>query len=453
MKTNLAHRSRGSVLIVAMLFAALLAIALSSYVALNTHSLKMANRSFYATEAVNMAENAIEEALWSFNQFNDGVTTAWDGWNTSGGAAATRTFTDVCHGANATGSVKVYIDHYNPAAGVQPKVVAQASVMLPGGEQAVTKVVEVKLKRRTMFAGGLVALNRISFNGNNASVDSWISDPDNDPATAAIAYSAGVRRDKGSIGAASGTSTISIGNADIWGTAAVGGASTAAISVGSNGTVGPFGTASGVKNPANLATDFTTNIEPISNPTSGTPLGSLGAALGADGTTTAWRAPSITGNLTVYGNVTIVLTAGPGTSAISLTGTSGITLAPGAKLVIYTEGDVAIGGNGLLNSSAQTDTFQLWGTSQSTFPQNIQIAGNGALKGVIYAPNGNVTISGNGDVMGAVIGKTITLAGNVAFHFDESLANWGATTPYGVTRWRELILPADRATYAAQLAF
>jgi hypothetical protein len=453
MKSSHAHRSRGTVLIVAMLFAALLAVALSSYVALNTHSLKMANRSFYAIEAVNMAENAIEEAIWSFNQFNAGVTTAWDGWNISGGGAATRTFTDMYYGANATGSVNVYIDHYNPAAGVQPTVVAQARVILPGGGQPVTKVVEVKLKRRTMFAGGLVALKSISFNGNNASVDSWISDPDHDPATAAVAYSAGVRRDKGSIGAASGTSTISIGNADIWGTAAVGGVSTAAISVGSNGTVGPFGTASGVKNPAYLATDFTTNIEPISNPASGALLSSVGAALGADGTTTAWRAPSITGNLTVHGNVTLVLTAGPGSAAISLTGNNGITLAPGATLIIYTEGDVALGGNGLLNGSAQTDTFQLWGTSQSAFAQNIQIAGNGALKGVIYAPNGNVTISGNGDVMGAVVGKTITVAGNAAFHYDESLANWGATTPFGVTRWRELVLPADRATYAAQLAF
>lgn len=453
MQTNRSHSSRGSVLIVAMLFAALLAIALSSYVALNTHSLKMANRSFYATEAVNMAESALEEAVWSFNQFNGGDTTTWDDWNTSDGATATRTFTDFSLGANATGSVNVYVDHYNPAAGVQPTVVAQASVTLPGGQQAVTKVVAVKLKRRTMFAGGLVAVNSISFNGNNASVDSWISDPDNDPATVAIPYSAGVRRDKGSIGAASGTSTISVGNADIWGTAAVGGSSTAAISVGSNGTIGPFGTPSGVKKPASLATDFKANLDPVANPTAGTILGSVGSSLGTDGTTTTWRAPNIVGNLTVHGKATLVLTAGPGTPAINLTGNNGITLAAGATLVIYTQGDVSIAGNGLLNSSAQTDTFQLWGTSGSSIAQDIRITGNGALKGVVYAPNANITIAGNGDVMGAVVGKNITLAGNAAFHYDESLANWGTTTPYGVCQWRELILPADRATYAAQLAF
>src|SRR5687768_1997235 len=47
---------RGSVLVVAMVFATLLGLALTSFVVLNTHSLKMANRTFYAAEAVNMAE-------------------------------------------------------------------------------------------------------------------------------------------------------------------------------------------------------------------------------------------------------------------------------------------------------------------------------------------------------------------------------------------------------------
>ncbi len=86
-----------------MIFAALLALALSSFVDLNTNSLRMAHRSFYAAEAVNMAEAGLEEAIWSFNQAQTGNAAAWHGWNTSDGVKATRTFTDFTLGSNATG--------------------------------------------------------------------------------------------------------------------------------------------------------------------------------------------------------------------------------------------------------------------------------------------------------------------------------------------------------------
>ncbi len=435
-----------------MVFGALLAVALGSFVALNTHSLKMSLRSYAVGEAVNMAESGLEEAVWSFNQAQAGDPAAWDGW-TINGAVATRTFNDFSLGANATGVVNVYVDSFNPPAGFQPTIVAQAVVTLPNGHGEVSRMVELKLKRRSYFAAGLVAKDTVNFSGNNASVDSWISDPDQDPGTAPVPYSAGVRRDRGSVGAASVTANILLNNADIWGTAAVGGTSSAAISVGANGRVGPFGTASGVKDPASIATDFTANLDPISNPTGGTVLASLGATLGTAGTTTTWRAPQLTGSITIQGDVTLVLTAGPGVPAIDLTGTKMITVTPGSRLRIYTEGDVKIAGNGLFNENDSPDTFQLWGTSTAAIAQDIQIAGNGALTGIIYAPNGNIRINGNGDVMGAAVGRHVTITGNAAFHYDESLANWSASSPFGITRWRELRTPDERAVHASHLAF
>lgn len=449
---SLRSPARGSVLVLAMLFGTLMVVALSSYVALNTHSHKMSNRSFYASEAMNMAESGLEEALWAFNQANAGDTTAWNGWTTSG-TTATRIFTDFPLSANATGQVKVYVNHYNPTPTVQPVVVAEASVTLPHNQGVVRRTVEVNMKRRSYFAAGLVAKNNINFTGTTASVDSWISDPDNNPATAAVAYNSSIRRDRGAIGATAVTATISVGNADIFGTAAVGGTSSSAINVGPNGKVGPFSTSNGVKDPAAVATDFTANFDTVSNPTGGTVLASIGATLGTDGMTTIWRAPQISDSVTIYGNVTLILTAGAGTDAIEIEGSEGITLAPGATLKIYTEGDVKITGNGLLNPNTAPETFQLWGTSTSAIAQDIQVSGNGALKGVVYAPNANIRISGNGDVMGAAVGKNITLDGNAAFHYDESLANWGSNTPFGVVRWRELVTPADRQVYAANLAF
>jgi hypothetical protein len=448
-----ADARRGSVLLTALLTAALIAVSIGGYVTLNTQSLKLATRSFYLAEAINMAEGGLEEAIWSFNQAQAGDTSAWTGWNTSDGITAKRTLTDFALGGNATGVVKVYVDRYNPPASYQPKVISEATVTLPNGGQIITKMVEVRMKRRSYFASGLVAKNGIKFSGNTASVDSWISDPDKDDATAVVPYSAGVRRDKGSVAASSITATISVGNADIFGTASVGSSSSTAVSVGSNGKVGPFGTGNGVKNPASVATDFMTNLENVSAPTGGTILGSIGTSIGTTGTTTTWQVSHIDDNLTVYGNVTLILTAGVGTDAINLTGTEGITIAAGATLKIYTAGDIKIAGNGILNNNDSPETLQIWGTSTSATAQDIRIAGNGALKAVVYAPNGDVEINGNGDVMGAVVGKEIELTGNAAFHYDESLAGMGDDTPFGVYKWREILSPAERTTNATVLAF
>ena len=105
------HQQRGSVLIVAALFAAIIAVALGSYMVLSSTSLKLANRSFYSNAALNLAETGIEEAMWSFNQVHGGAAlgTAWAGWTitpTSGAdGIATRTFSNFPLAGNTTGAV------------------------------------------------------------------------------------------------------------------------------------------------------------------------------------------------------------------------------------------------------------------------------------------------------------------------------------------------------------
>ena len=451
------RHGRGSILIVAMLISAVIALSLGSYIALSRSSLKLANRSFYNTGAMNIAETGIEEALWSFNQATAGVAlaTAWQGWDISDGVSAKRTFTDFTLSGNNQAAVKVYVDHYNPTASTQPIAVAQSTITLPNDARTLSKTIEVKLRRRSKFAMGLVAKNQITFNGNNASVDSWNSDPDNNPGTAAIPYSAGVKNDRGSVGSTSvAVGSVAINNADIWGFASVGSSSASALSVGTNGTIAAFGSPAGTVDTTRVATDFTANFDPVTDPAGGSTLGPIGATLGSAGVTATYRfGGTISSNLTIYGHVTLVLTALPGTNAINLTGGDGLTLAANSTLVIYTAADVKIAGNGLLNNNVSPATFQLWATGVPGAGQDLQIAGNGALKGIVYAPNAHVKINGNGDIMGSIVANNITVVGNAAFHYDESLANWGANNPYGIVKWRELLTAADRAAYAGVLSF
>src|ERR1051326_809935 len=82
MKSHLHLRSRrGSVLIVALLLAAIIGISLVSYLKLANGSLKQANRSFYANSGMNVAEVGLEQAIACFNQLdNTTVASAWSGW-------------------------------------------------------------------------------------------------------------------------------------------------------------------------------------------------------------------------------------------------------------------------------------------------------------------------------------------------------------------------------------
>lgn len=93
--------------------------------------------------------------------------------------------------------------------------------------------------------------------------------------------------------------------------------------------------------------------------------------------------------------------------------------------VIYLEGSTPgsnvaqLSGNGVSNATGQPARFQLMTNSA----KNVQVSGNANFNGVIYAPSANITISGNGQIYGSVVGKGITSSGNGAIHFDLALAD------------------------------
>ncbi|MDI1320455.1 MAG: hypothetical protein PSW75_09740 [bacterium] len=483
MKTSLpspCRSQRGSLLIVAMILCAVIGISLVSYLNLGRSSMTISNRGLYNSAAMNLAENGLEEAMYALNK--DAVDGSYDwvttgGWTLtgSGNVNARRRLTPPSgtFDQGTTGYVNVYV--YNYAGTAPPKAVARAVITLAGvTTKTIEKWVYIQARTTSKFANGLVAKNSLTFNGNNASVDSWDSKSDTTTTADDIKYSAGVRDDNGSIGSISvAVGAVGVNNADIWGFASTG---AGLPSVGSNGVIGPFGTANGTMDMSHVSSDFTASFDPVTAPTSPAPTaitaignGDLPMTVGTVGATTSFSLPSISasGNstkvLTIVGNVTLVLTNTAGSSAIGLTGQSGIVLAPGATLKIYTAGDISIAGNGVTNGGTTAATannpsnFQIWGTSTTT--QDIKVAGNGVLSAIVYAPNANVTINGNGDVEGSVVANNITLTGNAAFHYDESLARFGGANPYRVASWRELTQDDiassndDRAFYRTDLTW
>jgi hypothetical protein len=483
---RLPSSNRGSALIVAMMFATLIAIALTSYLALSLNSMRLAQRSFYANAAVDLTDTGLEQVLWSLNHSTwsgagftqvTGTTTQWAG--TFPSASTYYTYTQ-----GVKGQVKVWVDLSNTNL---PHAVAEAIVTLGDGT-TLTKAAEVYMQRRSYFSNGLVAKNSITFSGNNASVDGWNSNPTN-TAGVNIPYTAAVANDSGQVGSTSvNVDSISVSNANIYGYAAIGSNSLSGISVGSNGLVGPYGTPNGTIDSTRVTYDFTTSFP---DATAATTAGYTLPAISNGGTTTLPRAgdtpasdgkyyysiPSISlsgnGNeLAIAGGNVVINLTNTASTTLSVAGQGSINIATGSTLAVYTAGNVSIAGNGVSNgtydpadpiSSANTpnqpSSFQLYGTLPATSAppyQSIAISGNGILSGVVYAPNASISLNGggsSGQVLGAMVGNTVAVTGNSTFHYDESLANLGAGNLWGLSKWRELTSTSDRNAYASDLNF
>lgn len=100
---------RGAIILVALCFAAVLAISLSSYLAISSQAMRLSNRSFQTDLSRQLAEAGLEQALAAFNA-ND-----WTGWTIAGTTASrTVTFASTKYGGvNVTGSFKLRVDNYN----------------------------------------------------------------------------------------------------------------------------------------------------------------------------------------------------------------------------------------------------------------------------------------------------------------------------------------------------
>lgn len=440
---------RGSVLIVAMLITAMLALVLASYFNLSLTSSRQTRRTFDRNAAFHLAEAGVEEAVWSYNQALAGSTEAWRLWDTDG-IAAWRRFNDFTLTPGSTGSVKVYASNTSPSGSTRPSIIAESTVETNSTGTA-TQMIEVTLRRRSFFSNGLTARRTLAFKGTNTSFDSWDSDPDRNPATAPVDYGITNRKDVNGIASASlDTGAVLVKQASIYGYVSTGGKQPI---VGTDGLIGPFGSAPGTINPDRVATDFTANFPVFPSPADGTYIAALGPTLGTLGQATRWRTPNIklTGKqtLTILGDVTLVLTAPAGTDAILMAGTSSAIIIPaGSSLTLHVEGDILIAGQGLANGNTQPASFKIWGSNTTETAQSITLAGKGALRAVVYSPNGDVTLNGHGDMMGAVVARDITLTGNAAFHYDSSLADLNDNAPYGPASWRLISSSSERASLA-----
>ncbi|MDI1250782.1 MAG: hypothetical protein PSV13_18105 [Lacunisphaera sp.] len=469
MKPSVHHR--GSVLITCLLFSIIIAIALTSYLRLASNSYTQADRAFLNTTALALAEQGLEQGLECYNLLDEAANpaAAWTGWTINGPVATLKT-SNLSLDNRAIGTIQVYVTDYNPAPGTSPKLVAKATV-LPASGLGLSRLVEITLKRRTVFAGGLVARETITFS-NSTDVASWNSDPDNNPATPAVGYTSGAMSAHAFVGTLSGApDAINTSGGDIFGHVGTGGG-TVAHTGGAILTDSPTGTGwDATLVDTNFSSNLTTPVAPplpatystiTTSITADTTLPRAGDLPAADGkyyyNFASGAGVVLGGNdeLNVAGNVVLYLQGHAGATALAIGGTGKIDIANTGTLAIYTNGNMDIGGNGMANANANAASCLIYGTNTGT-SQTITMTGNATTVTAINAPNANFSITGSGELWGSVIARTIALNGNAAFRYDEALPRFINTTgtgnPWGVAKWREMTQAAERAIYAANFSF
>ncbi len=486
---------RGSALLSVLIFSFVLAFVLASQLSLSRGATRLSNRGFYTNAALGLAETGLEQAMWSLTAALNGDANAWGGWTTAGDDAS-RQFSDFDFGKGATGEVNVHVSGYT---GTEPVVVAKARIALGDGTGTIEKWLKLSVatsgspgappdRSRSLFAYGLLARESIYATGG-AWLDSWQSDPDNNPATPSVPWSSSVARDNARVAVQStANGALWIDGADVYGAASVGGAGSSGLKMKDwDGWIGPRnGTAASQKYrvvPGSLSFDFAASYQTVNEPTgatlrapyvlprnvSGPPYYISSESIGTTGQTTVLQMNKLTvegdATLTIKGDVTIFLPPS-GTETIKVAGSGKILLEDGATLSIYTPGNITVSGAGIANSGPPANV-QIWSTRNgASGTQTISLQGSGALSAVIYAPDADLTLPGHTDFSGAAVVRTARLTGSGAFHYDESLeyftggasqpeeaAGGGVAGTLSITSFEELDTPAERSPYLAVLAF
>jgi hypothetical protein len=475
---RVARAQRGSLLIVAMLLSVIIGISLVSYIKLATNSHRLADRSFLQISAMNLAEIGAEEALYCYNRL-DNVSSpqaAWAGtnvtWQIAADNSATATLAGFPAAPGATGVVKIYCSHFNLSSG-RPKVAVRATIT-PAQGPPLDKWLEVTLRKRSLWAHGMVARSSIVWNGGNSSADSWNSDHDDDPATPGVPYGSanGPAKANATVGTPSSVNgAVDVGGGAIRGELLNGGGT---ILKNTGAILSDTTTGTGWDSSL-VSSDFDATFPPVAIPAPPVASKNIISATQRPITfsDTLPRAGDVDWNGTYYyefgtgyslasagndsnvvtiaGNVVFLATNHSGINVIDLGGQASIKLTPAGRLAMYTNGNIEAAGNGIVNATATPDALLIYGTHPSPGGQEIRFVGNADAIAAIYAPNATFQLRGNGSLHGAVVADSINLNGNAAFHYDEALGTATAGNPFGISRWRELRSAAERAEYAGKL--
>lgn len=486
-------------MIVALLFAAAIAISLGWYLKLASNAVTLANRSFYFNAAQDLADAGLEHALWSLNNakaytypsnFTTGGFSSWVSHNNQYRATFPATGSYYALSGGARGQVKVYVNsdsdisiNSNAAVdwpGIYPYryAVVKGIITLSDGS-TISKTAIAFVQQRSLSGGGMISRRGIDFNGNVV-VDSWISHSDDSNPSNDVAYNnhAGANYNQRANATIASPALVTLQNADVYGKASIGTDDPSGITVGANGRLrSTIPGATGIDSSL-LTFDFSASFPdaPIATGSAiAAVTGSVNLTTGSYSTSSvnlsgggASIVIGTAGATPTYANVSLVVSGD-----VALSGNSKIVVNPGSTLTLYVGGDFTMtgtsgienggpdpgGGSDAYANMNMPKSFTAYGTrtaaqiDSGSSMQTWSIKGTSYLSTVIFAPNANISVNGTGDTLGSIVGNTVHMVGSGNFHQDESLSNIRNSGVWELVKWRELTTQAERDAYTAEMNF
>jgi hypothetical protein len=268
-------------------------------------------------------------------------------------------------------------------------------------------------------------------NGNNTLIDSYDS---TDPAKSTGGqYDVSKAGDAADIAFMGSLASLGIGNGNIWGKMFT--SPTGIITTGPNGALGSEawnqGGSNGVE-PGWHSTDLNYTFVDVKKPfaaglppTSGTVNGVYYDYILGNGD---YEVPSLGNKVLVAGHAVLYVAGN-----IQFTGPDVIDINSGASLAIYAAGATA-DFKTINNANNNSASFQYYG-----LPTNTKVDLNGSsFHGAVYAPQAAIKVSGNSVIYASLVADTVTVNGNAAIHYDESLINTGLSQGFVAASWDEL---------------
>lgn len=468
---------RGSALLAALCFCAVLGIGLASYMGVCYHTLQTSSRNNSSTYSFELAETGLEDALAALNR--SGYD--WSDWtlnNLGSPKTAAKTLSGFSFGNGSTGTVSILIENYDHPPGASDPVLKVTGTTTLSDGSVVTRKLQATAKLAPMFVNAVAATYVVAagsespsntYRGirfpNGGTVDSVDSN-----AVAPVGEDEDAKAMREFF--ASFSSIVSSANGLDLHNTQIKGYVAAATYKGNGGDSNPLRlTYSGESttilgsNPPQASTKID-QARLSSSPyqpkfTIKTPL--TGNALPAGTDVTIGSSNPLAGEIvylvdqdlslpsgskiTVQGNVVLVV---PGSFEISGTGTTAgkIVVLPDSSLQLIVGGKsnvastLRIGGGGIVNGTNRAKNVAVFYAGDSE--TNPELATTAPFCGVVYAPNCSVdfVVSSNLDFTGSLVAKTVLFTGTPAIHYDMDLRRPTTKfscleTPFTVSSWQE----------------
>jgi hypothetical protein len=421
MRTRLTNRhgQQGTVLMVTLFIAFLFGLFLYSYLNSVQEQKALVARSQSWNAALTLAEGGVDEAL---AQLNPGapqpvIDRTANGW----GAASGNLYGPVARSlSSGSYSVVFTTDTY-------PVIYATGYVTVPILSATLTRVVRVGTTNAPLFSVAAGARSGIDLKGNSVSTDSFNSALTNLSSNGR--YDGSKTSTNGDLASVSGI--VNVGNANINGSVTLGPSATDSIQ--NNGFVS-----------GGTVQDFNVEFEDVVLPQASWVAAPVAPAV-INGisyqyviaTSGFYSINNLNSSVYVASNVvvTLKLTGNASPSNLEVDGTGPFA----GKLTIYMDGPSFSMNGAAVVDGGSAASLAYYGTTNNT---SVTLSGNAAFTGTIYAPEADIKLGGGGnntyDMVGAIIGNTITMNGHFNFHFDENLITAGPSRGYVANSWREL---------------